>query len=444
LVERYVETGYVARFVNGILPVPSPLTVSDVLAAAGAPKGAENDKGTWLQGLEVLLASLRDEGNLTTLGSLLSKQLIVDHIKERFNVLRANPQRKRTKRPAVVITGLPRTGSTFLHHLLSTDKKGFRGPKHFEYMSPTLNPWLAWAKAQFGLRFMIFLFHSEFLAAHEIGPDDPEEDVTVHAQVMASVMWEQVLPVPAYGRWLATQNASSPSASIPLYLEAQDHLSQLLWVLESQEVKASGADDPWWVLKTPNHFFMMRELLDVFTSQGQDLVIVNTHRPPVKFMSSIFSLNALMWCTPMAGANVDFPGMLHSLEYLFTTFVKKALEFRNWASNTKLPSNVHIVDVDFERLTKTPLAVVEEIYTATGRTLGHEARRNIESWVAEHEVHRRNTLRHSHKLEAWTEPLGGDAAVRALYARLMGQDKSSEGGRIWSDYVQQFINTKKV
>merc|ERR1719357_2051466 len=109
----------------------------------------------------------------------------------------------------------------------------------------------------------------------------------------------------------------------------------------------------------------------------------------------------MMWTTPMSGANIDFPALLRNLELTEERILAKALDFRKWASGGNLPPGVQILDVDFDRLTKTPLLVAEDIYKATGRTFDDEARARISEWVVEHEKHRRDTPRHSHELETW-------------------------------------------
>ena len=93
--------------------------------------------------LRLLLRSLRDEGRLTLLGRIAARADIAGLLATR---LRLEADRNRypaiadeaIRRPLFVV-GLPRTGSTLLHHLLAQDPGG-RVARAWEVMEPSPPP----------------------------------------------------------------------------------------------------------------------------------------------------------------------------------------------------------------------------------------------------------------------------------------------------------------
>jgi len=82
------------------------------------------------------LEVLENEARLTTLGRLVAQGMIAKSLTNRFLLDHKfeidDRIRKEKVKPPVVILGLPRTGTTFLHGLLSQDRRMFRSPMHWE------------------------------------------------------------------------------------------------------------------------------------------------------------------------------------------------------------------------------------------------------------------------------------------------------------------------
>jgi len=88
--------------------------------------------------LSILLRSLEEEANLHALGRFLIRVHLRSLLKTRLELAaRCSSERLRTEpilRP-VFITGMPRSGSTFLHELLAQDPQN-RAPTVWEVMFP--------------------------------------------------------------------------------------------------------------------------------------------------------------------------------------------------------------------------------------------------------------------------------------------------------------------
>ena len=121
------------------LGVESPSLDADSLHRAAYRRASSTAYGQWdfAEPLERLLKSYHDEAALTMLGRITVRELIVSLLD---NLLRmeaeraANSQIERQRIVApVFIIGLPRTGTTHLHGLISEDRAN-RAPATWEVM----------------------------------------------------------------------------------------------------------------------------------------------------------------------------------------------------------------------------------------------------------------------------------------------------------------------
>ena len=116
----------------------------DVVGRAVAHTGLEDfDDDSFREGLEVLLASLRDEARLNTRGEAYIYPRIVTALAQRLQVeewYRRHPEIDDVDMPPPLIgLGLPRTGSTALSLLLSQDPE-IRYLRRWE----SSHPWSSW------------------------------------------------------------------------------------------------------------------------------------------------------------------------------------------------------------------------------------------------------------------------------------------------------------
>ncbi len=90
----------------------------------------------FMEGLEVLLASAKSESKLTAVGKLSLRHGIINHLCSRlalYGYLQKHPDLIKSEIISpIFIVGLPRTGSTFLFHLLSQDLN-HRAPLAWEF-----------------------------------------------------------------------------------------------------------------------------------------------------------------------------------------------------------------------------------------------------------------------------------------------------------------------
>ncbi|TWP46998.1 sulfotransferase [Lentzea tibetensis] len=258
------------------------LDVDDLLGKAAAKTGLTEFGDDWFrEPLEVLVASLNTEADLSAFGLELTRRRLIALLENRLRLRalqREHPEMLDLDvRVAAEICGLPRTGSTLLHRLLAS--------------SPQVTSTLSWEvaypipfpgegqdaaerkrRAQERMR-MLSGLPADFGDIHTVVWDGPEEDVILLDRTFVSMSFDTFYWVPGYGDWLRAADQS----------KAYNELRQWLQVLQWQD--PSRANRPW-VLKSPHHLTAADTVLDTFG----DCKIVMTHRSPVNAVPSFASM----------------------------------------------------------------------------------------------------------------------------------------------------------
>ena len=299
-------------------------------------------------GLEVLVESLDHDAGLTEKGQRAARAIVRGALTARLMSeagFAAYPAPAEIVRP-VFVTGLPRTGTTFLHRLLVTDP-GAQGLELWLAEAPQPRPpraeWDSNPAYQFieqGLA-RHRAGRPSFSGVHEMGADQVEECWQLLRQSMRSVSFECLFHLPEYSSWLAGNDWT------PAYRRHKRNL-QLI-----------GLDDPRrWVLKNPSHLFALDALLTVYP----DALVVVTHRDPRVAMASMCSLAA----QASAGWSSVFEGSAIGRDQL-------ALWSRGWAlfcaARQRHPAS-SFADVDYDELVADPSAVIGRIRELAGMPAG--------------------------------------------------------------------------
>jgi hypothetical protein len=325
------------------------LTVDELLGAATQKVGSDEFGDDWfLEPLGVLVDSLNTEAQLSELGVELTRRrltaLLFDRLRLRA-LQREHPEILEIE-PDVgaVICGLPRTGSTLLHRLLST--------------SPRLTSTLSWEtsypipfpgesgqaeerKRRARERMELFLeLAPDFEDIHDVVWDGPEEDVILLDRTFTSMSFDSFYWIPSYGDWLRATDQR------PAYEELRQWLQVLQWQDPARERQR-------WVLKSPHHLTAVATVLDVFDESR----IVMTHRSPVQAVPSYASMVAAM--SAQYSEAVD-PGTLGPYwAERFATTLRAFGEVRQ-----RRPDR--FVDVRFEETVAEPVATASEVMNALG------------------------------------------------------------------------------
>ena len=259
------------------------LDVKEMLAAAlkRAGRGGFDDH-SFLHPLKRLVASCNAESDLNSLG----RSAVRFEIRRSLHNLLEFERRERAD-PAVLarpierpifVTGMPRSGSTFLPRLLVRDP-AVAAPLSWRLVHPHPSSagWLgesfnrARVQAQF---YLMRLLAPELNSLHEVAAGEPEECTDITAQVFQSLRYDSVYRVPSYQSWLQRHG----------HLEAYRFHKRFLQHLDAQ------APGRRWILKSPDHVFALADIVAVYP----DAQWVFIHRDPVAVLASVARLTEVL------------------------------------------------------------------------------------------------------------------------------------------------------
>jgi hypothetical protein len=342
---------------------PPSLDVDSLLKAARRRAGV-SDLGPWPidEPLDRLLKSYRDEAELTTLGRITVRELLVSLL-ENLLLLEA----ERAKHPdverepvadPVFIVGLPRTGTTHLHGLVSQDVEN-RAPFTWEVMYPATRGATAADIERVRTRTQSRLdwanrIAPEFMRIHPIAPDLPQECIAIHAQVFMGIQFHTTHDVRSYEDWFERDSQDL----------AYDFHRRLLQHLQTQRPGNR------WVLKAPGHLFSLAALLRRYPNAK----IVQTHRDPLRVMASMASHATVL--RRAFSDSADPRQIAGDWAERWARALDDFLAVRDGASDAQF------LDLSYDSIENAPLETVERLYDFLGRPLTDGARAAMAAFLA--------------------------------------------------------------
>lgn len=265
---------------------------------------------------------------------------------------------ERPVRAPVVLTGLPRSGTSALFNLLATDPAArplrlweTQFPDPAEGLSPTDRDPRRDAVEAYQRR--MHEKNPEFSKIHYASADTPEECVLIHAYAMHGVHIGIEVMLEPYASWYRDQPLDAMYA----------YYKKLLQLLDWQR------PGDRWLLKAPAHMWGIDALVRTFP----DVCIVWSHRDPLACTASICSMTESL----MEG-QVDIDP--HVLGPIVMDFYATSLE-RGLAARDQLDAS-RFVDVSHDEFVEEPLRVAERIYAHFGLPFSEEVRRPLEAHVS--------------------------------------------------------------
>lgn len=323
--------------------------------------------------LDLLLASCRERDALTPFGQKVLRSAALRHLRNRLMVqafVRANPGiEQRSLHAAIVITGLPRTGTTVLQHLLALDPDN-RFLVLWEALRP-VPPQDAAARVALieQARAWLEQFYElvpGFRAIHALTPEGPEECDALLQNSFASQHFDDMFDAPAYSHWLSHANLT----------DEYSHYALQLRVLASADPAPRA-----WLLKSPLHVAHQDVLLQVLDGA----LVVHCHRRPLAAVTSYASLIATLRSTYDEDVSLHTVGR-QALERSATAMTR-ALAVRESAGSDAF------VDVSLGEIVRDPIAVVREIYRRAGRATTEPFEASMRQWIADNPIDRHGAHR---------------------------------------------------
>ena len=331
-------------------------TAEDLHASATRITGlADFGADDYRDGLAVLLESCARDAGLTELGTkvfrtFLRGALVARLLSEAAWAGHPGYAGVGIERP-IFVTGLPRTGTTALHRLLTADP-AHQGLELWLTEVPQPRPprdtWEqdpAFSRIQAAYE-RHYVTHPEFMGVHYIAADQVEECWRLLRQSMRSVFYECLAHLPGYSAWLAGQDWTAA------YRRHRRNL-QLIGLPDRGRR---------WVLKNPSHLFALDALLRVYP----DALVIQTHRAPRTAIASVCSLAA----QASAGWSSAFTGEAIGRGQL--ELWARGLE--RFTAERARHDPAQFFDVGYAEFVADPVGTVEAVYAHFGLALTGPAR----------------------------------------------------------------------
>jgi hypothetical protein len=325
-----------------------PLAFDDLVSAAQRNAGFEDfGDAAFAAPMRRFLDACASEADLGLIGRLATRWDAVRFLTNLL-LLRAAEIRmpdipgEPVKRP-IFITGLPRSGTTFLHRMMLADPAN-RAPLVYETIHPypPAGPRRDRRVARVATQLRAFEFLApEFRSLHPLQATSPQECSEITAHVFRSLRFDTTYHVPSYRTWLD----NDPQSHVPAYMFHRRFLQHL------QHQADSAALRPRWVLKCPDHLFALGAIRAVYP----DARIVFVHRDPVKVLLSVTRLTEVLrrpFTRKLDRAEI---GRQESLRWLDGT--RRMMAVGDDAGVAEPVYHVHYLD-----LISDPVATVEQVY----------------------------------------------------------------------------------
>ena len=382
------------------------ITVSRLVDEARGTTGLERFACEVEEPLGLLIDSLREEARLSATGRLFTLADMRACLRLNLRAaawLERHPEiAELSLPPPVVVTGLPRSGTTLMHRLLG-QLPGARVVSTWETAEPV--PPLDWRRpadpladprvrrGQLASRALQWLSPDLFVA-HAMGALEPEEEVLLMAKCFRCGVYETSYHVPSFARWIEQQDAT------PTY-------RWLLLMLQFLQWQRPGDS---WFLKTPHHLGELDALRTVLPG----CTVIQLHRDPVVTVPSFCSLVA--HGHGIMSNHIDPHEIGRHWARRLERMLGRCMEHR------RIHGEHTVIDVLYEDLVADPVAVIERLCGRLGRPWSDETRARLAAWYAEHPRHRDGRHRYGAR-DFGLEP--GELAERfSAYRERFGLDES--------------------
>ena len=318
------------------------------------------------EALEVLCRSLTDEVNLHLFGRLNMYNLITTGLASLLQVedaFRRDPSLAETKLiQPLVVTGLPRSGTTFLHRLLSVADDA-TSVALYQHMFPVVPRRFDTRRLNMRLKFLPWKMASKGFdmdAIHFVRPDLPDECNFGMRLGMRSIIFWAMAPVYSYLKWALGQDLRE---SYQLYRKVL-----LLHQRANPGLRIT--------LKCPHHLAWLPALTEALPEAD----IVQTHRDPLQVVPSdcklFLSLHGLSTRT------MDWQQTVEHNKLKTLTYAQRAVEFAD------SPQGAKVLHIDYQGLVSDPVAVASKIHSHFGLQFTDKDRKTLLGFFSNNRQHK--------------------------------------------------------
>lgn len=332
-----------------------------------------------LPGVQALLDALVREAELRPSGIEAQRANLVRVLCNRLrieNMLQRHPEILDEEiRGPIIITGLPRSGTTKMLRLMAADP-GLQKLLLWKILNPApLGPLVPGEPdPRIGIAEQLSAtmreYFPDFYAGHPMNAHEPDEEEWLLDFVMRGYVNCHSARIPSFNDWMDTQDFST------WYV----YLRKVLQLLQWQD----GSSKKTWLLKAPSHMNRLNWLFETFP----DATIVHCHRDPV---TTITSISALTEACRRMYSDLDSAreGGRYMLEH-WSAQLRGYMQLR-----PQFEQQHRFVDIAYSEITGDWRAAIKRIYAAAGVELSDEARAAMQAWEADNPQGKHGELRYT-------------------------------------------------
>lgn len=342
------------------LGVPVAMLSAASLAQAAADSVGSDDFGDpyHREGLGVLVDAIEGDASIHVAGRLHLRSLLGREL-----VTRLRLQQARRSQPALdhgprlaplLVCGLPRSGTTFLHRLLAEHPQARPLPL-WELMEPLPGPGpdRRLATAQTRMERLAALAHDDLDPQHLIRAELPDECGHLFKPTFfSSIYWQA--PLYHYLDWYLRADPDPPYRDYRALLAALERPGRRL------------------VLKDPFHARHLSSLLAAIPAAN----VVVLHRDPVEVVPSFHKLTLTLH--RVFSDQVDTRRTVETNTRWLHDLVARTLDARPASASER------VLDVGYRELVADPVGVVARIHDRFGLELDAPTRERLDHYVAHH------------------------------------------------------------
>jgi hypothetical protein len=330
----------------GMLSDMVPVDIGSVLSAARRETGL-HDMGDpdWEEPLTVLTEALENEAQLNLVGRLATRSELILFIRSRLKLVhlaKQHPEIRTQKIEApIIITGLPRTGTSILQELLHQDPR-LRTPLFWE-------TYFLGEAAESG---------GADANTRRVGDLVAQQWIRIWNYSFISDAIMSFYQIPSYHAWV---NKADPAI---IYKYHRLALQALQWRAPKRR----------WFGKTLYHLGCLPKLFEAYP----DARVIHTHRDPLRSMASITNLlRTFYWAR--SDQDFDNPGFEEIMVGEATA--KRLEQVMRWRDDNAIPQ-AQIIDSRYQDLIDDPAKAIGLIYEKMDLPFAHEDAARIQRYLA--------------------------------------------------------------
>ena len=358
----------IKEIMDAVRASPPELQEDAVLDAAMEQTGLSDFGPEDFRGrLRVLLEAMQEDADLHPFGALTNFNILVRYTVNRLRVedaYRRHPEIEEVEiRRPIIIAGLPRSGTTHMLNLISSDKR-LRSLPYWESLEPLPvpgeepgadgeDPRVLRCREALEMQDQIMPY---FKNMHEMTAEHTHEEIELAGFDFSTMLFENYAIIPAWRDYFLAHDQR----------HAYRYIKRVLKVLQWQR----GPER--WILKSPQHMEQLGPLVETFP----DATFVLPHRDPLAILISLgtmLSYTARMSREPVRPKHITayWEDRLHRM-------------LQACVRDHHLLPKERTLDVKFDDFMANDVATVAHIYSLAGHEMTAEVRAAMQNYMRQH------------------------------------------------------------